>query len=52
MKYKAGVALKRKIVFPLFITINVCGDKKERREKEKEGINYYQWRQKTPRNAQ
>ncbi len=35
MKYKAGVALKRKIVFPLFSTINVCGEKKER-EKERE----------------
>lgn len=33
MKYKAGVALKRKIVFPLFITINVCGEKKSRQEK-------------------
>lgn len=31
MKYKAGVALKRKIVFPLFITINVCGEKKRRK---------------------
>lgn len=30
MKYKAGVALKRKIVFPLFSTINVCGEKKKR----------------------
>lgn len=30
MKYKAGVALKRKIVFPLFSTINVCGEKRER----------------------
>lgn len=28
--YKADVALKRKIVFPLFSTINVCGEKKER----------------------
>lgn len=36
MKYKAGVALKRKIVFPLFSTINVCGEKKER---EREPIN-------------
>lgn len=35
MKYKAGVALKRKIVFPLFITINVCGEK-EKRERERE----------------
>lgn len=35
MKYKAGVALKRKIVFPLFITINVCGEKK----KKKKSIN-------------
>ncbi len=25
--YKEGVALKRKIVFPLFRTINVCGEK-------------------------
>lgn len=30
MKYKADVALKRKIVFPLFSTINVCGEKKKR----------------------
>lgn len=29
MKYKAGVALKRKIVFPLFSTINVCEEKKK-----------------------
>ena len=36
MKYKAGVALKRKIVFPLFSTINVCGEKKRQREKERE----------------
>lgn len=27
--YKAGVALKRKIVFPLFRTINVCGEEKQ-----------------------
>lgn len=33
MKYKAGVALKRKIVFPLFSTINVCGENKNRQEK-------------------
>lgn len=25
--YKEGVALKRKIVFPLFRTIKVCGEK-------------------------
>ncbi len=36
MKYKAGVALKRKIVFPLFSTINVCGEKKNR---ERESVN-------------
>lgn len=30
--YKEGVALKRKIVFPLFMTINVCG-KRERETK-------------------
>lgn len=30
MKYKAGVALKRKIVFPLFSTINVCGEKRKK----------------------
>ena len=29
MMYKEGVALKRKIVFPLFRTINVCGEKEE-----------------------
>lgn len=27
MMYKEGVALKRKIVFPLFRTINVCGER-------------------------
>lgn len=32
MMYKEGVALKRKIVFPLFRTINVCGEKREREE--------------------
>lgn len=37
MKYKAGVALKRKIVFPLFSTINVCGEEK-RRQRKKEKI--------------
>lgn len=31
MKYKAGVALKRKIVFPLFSTINVCGERERGR---------------------
>lgn len=49
MKYKAGVALKRKIVFPLFSTINVCGEKKER-EGEREGekrINQLTIRQNT-----
>lgn len=35
MKYKAGVALKRKIVFPLFSTINVCGEKRERERKDR-----------------
>lgn len=39
MKYKAGVALKRKIVFPLFTTINVCGEKKREREKERKLTN-------------
>lgn len=34
MKYKAGLALKRKIVFPLFSTINVCGEKREREKTE------------------
>lgn len=34
--YKEGVALKRKIVFPLFRTINVCGEKKGETEKEKD----------------
>lgn len=28
--YKEGVALKRKIVFCLFRTINVCGEKERR----------------------
>lgn len=28
MMYKEGVALKRKIVFPLFRTINVCGGRR------------------------
>lgn len=28
--YKEGVALNRKIVFPLFRTINVCGEKRDR----------------------
>lgn len=32
--YKEGVALKRKSVFPLFRTINVCGEKTDR---EREG---------------
>ena len=34
MKYKAGLALNRKMVFPRFSTINVCGEKSrgERRE--------------------
>lgn len=39
MKYKAGVALKRKIVFPLFSTINVCGEKRERERKER--VNHF-----------
>lgn len=34
--YKAGVALKRKIVFPLFTTINVCGEKKKEPERQRE----------------
>ena len=38
MKYKAGVALKRKIVFPLFSTINVCGEKKRRNRGEIDNI--------------
>lgn len=33
MKYKADVALKRKIVFPEFSTINVCGKKKREGER-------------------
>ena len=36
MKYKAGLALKRKIVFTLFSTINVCGERRGKIEKEKE----------------
>lgn len=35
MKYKAGLALKRKIVFPLFSTINVCGEKREGEREKK-----------------
>lgn len=34
--YKEGVALKRKIVFPLFRTINVCGEREGETEKEKD----------------
>lgn len=37
MMYKAGLALKRKIVFPLFSTMNVCGEKKQgERDQEKQ----------------
>lgn len=39
MKYKAGLALKRKIVFPLFSTINVCGEKRERERKDR--VNHF-----------
>lgn len=39
MKYKADVALKRKIVFPLFSTINVCGEKRERERKDR--VNHF-----------
>ena len=37
MKYKAGLALNRKMVFPRFRTINVWGEKSRggRREEEK-----------------
>ena len=37
MKYKAGLALNRKMVFPRFSTINVWGEKSRggRREEEK-----------------
>lgn len=31
--YKEGVALKRKSVFPLFRTINVCGEREGERER-------------------
>lgn len=35
--YKAGVALNRKSVFPLFSTTKVCGETKtETKEKERE----------------
>lgn len=35
MMYKEGVALKRKIVFPLFMTINVCGEREGETQKDK-----------------
>lgn len=34
MMYKEGVALKRKIVFPLFMTINVCGEREGETQKD------------------
>jgi len=34
--YKAGVALNRKSVFPLFSTTKVCRERKKGRKKEKE----------------
>lgn len=34
--YREGVALKRKIVFPLFSTINVCGETETQRQRERE----------------
>lgn len=34
--YKEGVALKRKIVFCLFRTINVCGEKERRHSEHSE----------------
>lgn len=37
--YKEGVALKRKIVFPLFRTINVCGEEKENKPERKQRQN-------------
>jgi len=50
MKYKADVALKRKIVFPLFSTINVCGERergeREGREGERENISHLTLRSK------
>lgn len=36
MMYKAGLALKRKIVFPLFSTMNVCGEKETTRKGSRE----------------
>lgn len=32
--YKEGVALKRKMVFPLFRTINVCGEENRTSQRE------------------
>lgn len=38
--YKEGVALKRKIVFPLFRTINVCGKRETEKEKTRQLVTF------------
>lgn len=39
--YKEGVALKRKIVFPLFMTINVCGERERDKERDNKTIRTF-----------
>lgn len=44
--YKAGVALNRKSVFPLFSTTKVCRERKKGRKKEKERERVNAWKSK------